>query len=109
MGGSLWSYGLRVRAIEVALWLTTVAFLLSQGVLLAAVWVIEAVAPHARSLARRTADLIGRADLLMDDDERRAPTAASAAADGKADGKPAPAVVDGVVVWVRTEDKERVA
>lgn len=91
------SYRLRRCAAEVALCLAVVAFEAVELVLVGAVWVIRTVAPAARWLARRVADLIGQLDQVGGPTERHEPTVTPESGPWKG------FVVKGEVVSIREE------
>lgn len=112
MGSTTSRYGVRLRLLEVALWASSVALAVMQAVVFAALWVIQVVGPRLVQLSEWTGGAVAETDLVMEKASTPGSCATSEPARPPArppgDG-PAPTVVDGTVIRVSFEDRERVS
>jgi hypothetical protein len=104
------SYGLRLQLLGVALWASSVGLAVMQALLFAALWVIQVLAPRALQLAEWTGDAVAERDLVMEEASPPREAAEPAPPPARpAPAEPAPTVVDGTVIRVRFDDRERVS
>lgn len=96
-------YWRRMRAIELALWLATVALAVVQAVLVGAVRVVELLAPFAWRLAERVVDLVVQVDQGSDPASPAGQDTSSRDDPARSEKSAGVVVVEGEVVSVREE------